>query len=287
MRSLATVNQRLSLPLIHVSVFVIGCGMGAKGESGILATLRGNAWLTQTRAERWSWIFLGGYLVFFLSLLGTAHGMTDLVGRPVGADFSSFYSAGRIARLGGNPFDQVALYAAQRALFGAATPFYGFAYPPVFLLILAPLSLFSYPVALAIWQIGTSAIYLVAMDRLRISLAVYLPRWPFLLISLSFTAVFVSLTNGQNGLLAAGLFALGLAFLSSRPLLAGICLGLLVFKPQLGLLIPFALAIGGRWRTFAGASVTVMVLCTISYFAFGAEIGGPYSAQSYFSVKEF
>ncbi len=42
--------------------------------------------------------------------------------------------------------------------------------------------------------------------------------------------------------------------LDKRPVLAGILFGLLAYKPQFGLLIPFVLAASGRWRTFAAAA---------------------------------
>ena len=48
--------------------------------------------------------------------------------------------------------------------------------------------------------------------------------------------------------------------LDRRPLVAGMLFGLLAYKPQFGLMIPLALAAGGRWRRFAAAAATV-ALC--------------------------
>jgi len=52
----------------------------------------------------------------------------------------------------------------------------------------------------------------------------------------------------------------GLAVLPRRPIVAGVLFGLLTFKPQLGLLIPVALAAGGHWRAFAAAAITALAL---------------------------
>src|SRR5205085_473551 len=41
-----------------------------------------------------------------------------------------------------------------------------------------------------------------------------------------------------------------------RPWLAGIFIGLMTFKPQLGILLPFALLAAREWRSIAGAVIT-------------------------------
>ena len=256
--------------------------MGAGRGQSLFQAARGSSWLTPARVERWSWFFLGGYVLFFLGLIGTAHGLNDLAGRPLGADFSSFYSAGALAQQGKSPYDQSLLHGIEQRLFGPATPYFGFAYPPIFLLLLAPLSRLSYPVALIVWQAGTLAIYALAMERLRRTFAPRLPPPLFLLASLAYSAVFVNLACGQNGLLTAALFAFALAWLDARPMLAGFCIGLLAFKPQLGVLIPFALAASGRWRTIMAAGMSVLAVAGLSIAQFGTSAWlGFFSAGNY------
>src|SRR5258708_1694433 len=75
----------------------------------------------------------------------------------------------------------------------------------------------------------------------------------WLLLTLGFTAVFVNLMHGQNGFLTRALFASGLALLDERPFAAGALFGLLCYKPQFAVVIPFVLAATGRWRTFSAA----------------------------------
>jgi hypothetical protein len=59
--------------------------------------------------------------------------------------------------------------------------------------------------------------------------------------------VLVNVLLGQNGFLTAGLMGLALAFMERRPLLSGIFLGFLTYKPHFGLLFPFA-----PWRRVIG-----------------------------------
>jgi hypothetical protein len=56
-----------------------------------------------------------------------------------------------------------------------------------------------------------------------------------------------------------------------RPVLAGVCLGLLTYKPQYGLLFPIVLIAAGHWRVFVSAGVTAVVVAFASWLAFGTE----------------
>ena len=66
-----------------------------------------------------------------------------------------------------------------------------------------------------------------------------------LLIAAAFPAVFVNIGHGQNGFLTAALLGGALHLLDRRPWLAGVLFGCLAYKPQFGVLIPFALLAGG------------------------------------------
>jgi hypothetical protein len=88
---------------------------------------------------------------------------------------------------------------------------------------------------------------------------------------LAFPAVFINLGHGQNGFLTAGLLGLALLFLDRRPVLAGVLIGLMAYKPQFGLLIPLVLVVSGRWTSFAAAAATVLAACGLSLALFGPE----------------
>lgn len=54
-------------------------------------------------------------------------------------------------------------------------------------------------------------------------------------------------TFGQNSFLTAALLGGSLLLLDKRPIVAGVLIGLLSYKPQFGLLIPLVLVATGRW----------------------------------------
>jgi hypothetical protein len=103
------------------------------------------------------------------------------------------------------------------------------------------------------------------------------------LLALAFPAVFINLGHGHNGLLTAALLAGALIQLDRRPWLAGILIGLTAYKPQFGLLIPLVLAVSGRWRAFAAAGLTVVVLALAVTFAFGTDVWSAFLASTKFT----
>src|ERR1044072_581631 len=122
--------------------------------AGFLDTLRSGDWLTPARARLWALAVLVASAGGLIYLVATSDGLIDYQGRPLGTDFASFYAAGTYVLEGtpSAPFDQAAHYARQQALFGAATPYYGWLYPPFFLFIAGALALTAYLLALIVWQ---------------------------------------------------------------------------------------------------------------------------------------
>jgi Glycosyltransferase family 87 len=68
-----------------------------------------------------------------------------------------------------------------------------------------------------------------------------------------------------------GLIGGTLYLIPIRPVLAGICLGLLSYKPQYGLLFPLVLIAASQWRVFFSAGATAILLAFVSWLAFGTE----------------
>ena len=95
-----------------------------------------------------------------------------------------------------------------------------------------------------------------------------------ILIACAFPAVMWNMLVGQNGFLTAALIGLMLLTLDTRPIAAGVLLGLLTYKPQFGILFPIVLAANGQWRVIAAASVTTAALVAASAAVFGvARLG--------------
>ena len=239
--------------------------------------LRSGEWLTRERIRMVAVAVLIASAAGFLYLVVTATGGVDLQGRPIGTDFSNVYAAGTYVLEGTfqAPFDSVQQFARERAIFGEATQFYGWHYPPYFLFVAAALAWMPYGLALFVWQAVTLGLYLLAI---RAILKAFAPEGAastnplWLLLALAFPAVLINVGHGHNGFLTAALLGGGLVILDRRPLLAGILFGLMAYKPQFGLMIPIALAAGGYWRTFAAAAVTAVLLTLVTTLVFGVQV---------------
>jgi alpha-1,2-mannosyltransferase len=280
--------------------------------------LRSGAWLTRERIRLVAFGILGVSVIALVYLVVSAHGLVNRQGRPLGTDFSSFYAAGTHV-LDGHPdapYDIARQHARQQAIFGPATPFYGWLYPPFFLFIAAALALLPYGGALAVWQAVTLGLYLVAIRAIistsprtrgegwdagalplgsesrgspltriasQFDLSPYTGRGDWLLLALAFPAVFINLGHGQNGFLTAALLGGALAVLDRRPIVAGMLFGLMAYKPQFGLMIPLVLAASGRWRSFAAAAATVALLVLATTLAFGPQVWHAFLESSRFA----
>jgi hypothetical protein len=286
---------------------------------GVWQALRNGDWLTRERIRLIAAAVLIASIAGFAFLVATAHGGVDRQGRPLGTDFSNVYAAGTyvLEAKPDVPFDPPRQYAREQELFGKTTPFYGWHYPPYFLFVAGALAKLPYGVALTVWQGSTLLLYLLMilgiaspsprvrgegrdegasppgsesrrgpLTLLRFAQSTSLRpagRGDILLLALAYPAVLINIGHGQNGFLTAALLGGALIVLDRRPILAGILIGLLVYKPQFGLMIPLALVAGGHWRTFAAAAATVAALTLVTTLAFGPEVWPAFKASTEFS----
>ncbi len=193
--------------------------------------------------------------------------LTTRNGGGVPSDFVNVWAAGRMALAGhaASVYDWPAHKLVEESAVGHAFDgYFGWHYPPTFLFVAAVLSLIPYATAWLIWTFGTFPAYLVAIR------AIIGDRVGYFL-GAAFPAVLANFIVGQNGFLTAGLIGGALTLLERRPALAGVCIGLLTYKPHLGLLFPIALVVGGHWRVFAVAAVVAILMAAASWFAFGSE----------------
>lgn len=187
-------------------------------------------------------------------------------GSPFGSDFVSFWVAAREALAGHPdlPYDADRFAAAQDAIFRDGN-FYAFYYPPHYLAYMLPFGALPFYVALGAWMALSFAAALLVITRIAGR------GIEVILLAIAFPATFLTIAHGQNAFLSAALFGGALVLLPKRPVIAGVLLGLLTFKPQLGLLIPFALVAGGYWRTVLSAAVTTLVVATASAILLGSD----------------
>jgi Glycosyltransferase family 87 len=257
--------------------------------AGFIDILRSGAWLTRERMRIVAFALLAAFVLGAGFLIATSDGLNDRFGRPLGTDFSNVYAAGSYV-LDGEPtapFDPAKQFARERAIFGQATQFYGWHYPPFFLGLAGALATMPYWLALIVWQGVTLLLYLLSIRAILPESAP--PKTGvqrdhlWLLLALAFPAVFINLGQAHNGFLTTALIGGALTLIDRRPWLAGMLIGCLAYKPQFGLLIPLVLAVSGRWRVFAAAAATVTVLALAVTLAFGVEVWSAFLASTKFT----
>lgn len=244
----------------------------------MLQYLRTANWINNRRIALVSVIFILFGIVTTIILIATSHNGLDQLGRPLGTDFSNVYSAGKMvlddrAAEAYTPIEQANV---QQALFNDPdVPFYGWHYPPFFLILATALALLPYSVSWLTWMALTMPLYVLAARRI-------IGDKIAILATIGFPAVLVNFLHGQNGFFTAALLASGMLCLRSKPVIAGILIAFLAYKPQFGVLIPLALLFGGYYRTFAVAAGTLVIMCALSTVLFGADIW-----QAFFESRHF
>ena len=234
----------------------------------MLAALRSGSFVTRERMCVYSILLLVAYVATMVMLLATADGIVDKAGRPIGTDFANVYAAGKLALESRAPlaYDWPAHHDMQKHISGREDiPYYGWHYPPTFLIVAAALAFLPYFGALLVYQAATLAAYLAVVRNIS-------ARPETWLLAAAFPAVFVNVTHGHNGFITAALLGGALMVLDRRPLLAGVLLGCLAYKPQLGLLVPLVLVATARWRVIAAAAATVVVLTGLTWAMFGPDV---------------
>ena len=189
-----------------------------------------------------------------------------MTAQPTG-DFFALWSAARflLDHPASEVYDPAALKAAQLAMGMDPGVNYPFPYPPSFLLALAPLGMLPY-----------GAAYLVAIGA---TLALYVWatvgsgwRSPATVAALVAPTTTITIVAGQTGFLAAALLAGGFRLTRTQPIAGGILFGLATYKPQMGVLVPVALAAAGLWSGVLAASATAVVLLVATGFVFGPAV---------------
>ena len=226
-------------------------------------------WLTASRVRAYVFILAVLTVAIAFAYIRMSSGVHDPLGRAVGTDFSSFWTAARLASDGdpAGPWNLARHQAAQVAMFGPDAGYAAFFYPPPYLLVCLPLAAAPYLISLTLWLCATLGLY-VASVRAWMGRA-----WPGgsfgWLAMLAFPAVLINAGHGQNGFLTAALFGTAALISTRRPWLSGVLFGCLIIKPHLALLVPVFFILSGNWRGFMAAGATAAGLCLLSLVVFG------------------
>ena len=211
-------------------------------------------------------LFVAIYVAFFVKRFYTSSGLLSAVGDPVASDFTMFWIASGLILDGAAAavFDWPGMMAAEHALVPGMSGVLGWSYPPIFMLYVAPLALVPFLLSYALWIAASFAAMAAVIRKIA-------PARQTIWLLLGFPATLICAGHGKNGFLTAALFGGALILLNKRPVVAGVLIGLLAFKPQFGLLIPLALLAGRQWTAFAAATVTTVVLVAGTAALFGPE----------------
>jgi hypothetical protein len=191
----------------------------------------------------------------------------DPNGLGIPTDFVNVWAAGRLV-LDGHPaqaYDWDIQKQVEVALLGQDfIGHFAWHYPPPFLFVATLLAQFPYSVAFVGWVSVSILPYLAVMRAI-------VGRAFGLVLAVAFPVVLNNTLVGQNGFLTAALIGGTLYLMPTRPILSGICLGLLSYKPQYGLLFPLVLIAASQWTVFFTAGMVAAAMALASWLVFGTE----------------
>ncbi len=210
-------------------------------------------WLDARRVRMYPRIVAAIFLVVSVIWVARSHDSVDLMGKPLGCDFITYWAASRMALAGqaSQAYSLASMFHVEHLAVPASDSMFAWYYPPAFYLVALPLGLMPYLVAYGVFSAVTLALYVYVMRRTSQG-----REWMWCLAG--FSGVWLNLLQGQNGFLTGALAGGAVLALRRRPVLAGVLVGLLAIKPHLALLFPVALVAIRAWRTLAAAAVTAI-----------------------------
>jgi alpha-1,2-mannosyltransferase len=232
-------------------------------------------WLTSRRLRAHGTILALCLWSFYAWNVATP-GLRDRNGNLKGTDFLHLYTLGSLAAAhrGADLYDmraQAAL-AAQRVPQAAGIRYLPL-YPPQVSILFAPLAGFSYGWALILWWGCSAVIYAICcygIWRACPSLRSY--GRTVVILALAFPAFFHLIAWGQTSAIALACFTVMFFLLRDRgEFLAGLVLGCLIFKPQLGLAAAIVFVSVGAWKTVLAAAISGTGQLSAGVFYYGIE----------------
>jgi hypothetical protein len=201
-------------------------------------------------------------------------GLVDRTGRLKAPDFLQFYTYGSLARDG--TWDRLYDATAHAEMARRVDPrltLTGFRpnYAPIVALIMAPLAALPFLHAWMLWCALSLALYVAATALIaRMTTRVRADPLTLALAALAFPALFTVFRYGQISALSLLLLAIaGWQYSRRHPLLAGLALGALAYKPNLLIVPILALAVTREFRALAGLALAVCLESAASLFLVG------------------
>lgn len=201
-------------------------------------------------------------------------GLRDHAGNLKGTDFLHLYTLGSLAlaHRGVDLYDMAAqaALAAQRVPAAAGIRYLPL-YPPQVSIFFAPLARFSYGWALALWLSVSAGIYALCIYGVWLTCPrLHDKRLIVSTLAIAFPAFWHLMLWGQTSAIALACFTL--AFLALRKdfeFLAGLALGCLIFKPQLGVAAAVIFLVARQWRVIAGGVLSAAAQFGAAWLYYG------------------
>lgn len=213
--------------------------------------------------RRFALFILAIFLAVDAALIAaTAATWSDLV-----PDFFGFWSTAQFLQThaAAQAYDIHLLAAFQHALRPDFQAIYPAPYSPVFLLAIRPLAWMSAGWAQLVWVGITFAAFAWAARSV-------LRQRDLVAILLLSPLMALNAIYGQTGFLTAALMIGAVSLSPTRPILAGLCMALLSFKPQLGLLMPVMLLARRDWITLIATTLWLLMLMVLTSAILGWSI---------------
>ena len=203
--------------------------------------------------------------------------LRDRNGLPKGTDFLHFYTLGSLAleHRGADLYNmrtQAAL--AQERVPAAGYLLYVPLYGPQVSLLFAPLAALPYPAALATWLAINTLIYgLCCYAIWKTCLHLQAQRGTAFVLAAAYPAFVHLLAWGQTSGLALACFTVAyFALRSRRAFVAGLAIGCLAFKPQLGLAAGLLFLLTWQWKMIAGALIATAAQLSTGLLYYGSSV---------------
>jgi alpha-1,2-mannosyltransferase len=232
-------------------------------------------WLTTRRLRAHGTILALCLWLLYAWTLATP-GLRERNGNLKGTDFLHLYTLGllAIAHRGADLYNmnsQAAL-AAERVPEAEGIHYLAL-YPPQVSIFVAPLAYLSYGWALVLWWVSSAGAYGICCYRVWLACPNLREQGKTVfLLALAFPAFFHLIAWGQTSAAALACFTLIFFLLRDRrELLAGLILGCLIFKPQLGLAAAIVFTFIGAWKIVAGAVLSAAGQLSVGILYYGID----------------
>ncbi len=250
----------------HKDVWMPNDAQGGRGS---------DSWLTPRRLRAHGAVLALCLWSLYAWILATPT-LLDRNGNLKGTDFLHLYILGSLAaeHRGADLYDmnaQAAL-AAQRVPDAAGIRYLPL-YPPQASVFFAPLASLRYGWALIVWWICSAALYgLCCYWTWRACPNLRDHGGTVALLAAASPAFFNLIAWGQTSAVAlAGFTLMYFCLRDRREFIAGVALGCLIFKPQLGLAAAVVFTSIGAWRILAGAALSSAAQLSIGTLYYGTE----------------